>query len=47
MKKRVVVAMSGGVDSTVAAWLMKQQNFDITAVNLQMHPDSPVDETLI
>ena len=39
--------MSGGVDSTVAAWLMKQQNCDVTAVNLQMHPGTPVDETLI
>lgn len=47
MKKRVVVAMSGGVDSTVAAWLMKQQKFDVTAVNLQMQPDTAVDETLL
>jgi len=47
VSKRVLVAMSGGVDSTVAAYLMKLQNCDITAVNLQMHPDTPVDETLI
>ena len=47
MSKRAVVAMSGGVDSTVAAWLMKQQGYDITAVNLQMHPGVPVDETLV
>ena len=37
---KVIVAMSGGVDSSVVAGLMKQEGYDVTGITLKLYDDS-------
>jgi len=46
MRKKVLIAMSGGVDSSVAVYLMKQRGFDCIGATMKLFNNKDVGESI-
>lgn len=43
-KKKVVVAMSGGVDSSIAAYLLLQKNYEVIGISLKLFDSQDIED---
>ncbi len=43
-REKIVVGMSGGVDSSVAAFLLREQGYEVLGVNMEVTPESQAAE---
>ena len=44
MVKKVLIAMSGGVDSSVAAYLMQEKGYECVGATMRLHDKFPQDD---
>ena len=42
--EKLAIAMSGGVDSSVAALLLQQQGYEVIGVTMKLRPDAWMQE---
>ena len=42
MSKKAIIAMSGGIDSSVAAFLMKEKGFDCIGATMKLYDNDDI-----
>ena len=46
MKEKILAALSGGVDSAVAAWLLLREDYDVSGITMKLYdPENAVPDS--